>query len=174
MEIKQMPYYGVVFVVLAVILGLGAIIMQNFVLSTYTVTTTSVVNESLNLGAGTVNGTTTTLASYPLDSTALTIIGNGKALSNPQNFTYVAGTGVISWNSSVWGNVTSGGAKWNATYNYNTNVSTTATTVVNNNLSALSTFSSWQNLLAIVIVAVIILFLVIRSLSGQAGEYSGE
>lgn len=50
---------------------------------------------------------------------------------------------------------------------------TTAYTVIGNGLTALSTFSSWQNLLAIVIVAVIILTLVIRSIGGAGDGYIG-
>jgi len=125
---------GVMLGVMAVIAVVAVVIV--FGLTQSITVLTSVVNETVTVGSGSVNGTTSQLAHYPLDGTALVLRNSSgsKTLGNPQNYTYATSTGLITWNSSVWGNVSSDSTAFRATYQYQPSgyVTGTNATIVNN------------------------------------------
>lgn len=108
-------YVNATVIILSLVV-VGAILNS---LATNITTLTSVTNENLDLGTGSVNGTTKTLASHPLDGTALTLIANGVTAVQGTNYTYTLSDGVITFASSaVSGNLTKTSRYWNATYQY--------------------------------------------------------
>jgi len=127
-----------IFVVILVIIG--SIIVNG--LTSGLTNLTSVTNESFAVTAPS-NGSTITLANHPMDGTAL-VIKNGTGaitLSTPQNYTYVASTGVITLNTTEWGNISTVGlADWRATYQYQPSGYISPTSINGIILPYLSTF----------------------------------
>jgi hypothetical protein len=151
----------VAFIIGALLLGLGLIVMGKLVdISIEQVgSVTSVNNESWASASNSTNKTLT----YPyLQSiTSVTNKTGGETLGTG-NYTYypIQGKIILTGDSSYYGQ------NLNVTYKYYAQ-SSQSTTATNNTIDAVGQFSTWFGIIVVVIMASIILAIVIQRFSGR-------
>ena len=158
---------AIVFVILGIVLSMGAIIMNNMVSSSYT--DKSVINETHASGGSLPEVITVSHVDGGLKSGTDTIYvhdadtSKDYLLTRGTNYTVVSyDTGQFNITSCPYINSTSDQYKISYTYKANT----TATSTLNTSVDALKDFSSWFSVLVIIVIAAIVIGIVMKYFSG--------
>ena len=158
---------AVAFVIIGIVVSMGALIMTNMISSSYT--DTAIVNETHASGGSLPETVTVSHIDGGLKSGTDTIYvhdadtSSDYLLTRGTNYTVISyDTGQFNITSCPYINSTSDQYKISYTYQANT----TATSTLNTSISALKDFSSWFSILVIIIIAAIIIGIVMKYFGG--------
>jgi len=151
--LRQAPAAVVILVVIAVIVGVGATILDQISVQQDTNdASTSVVNESLTVSFNTIQ----TLTNTRLDNTTVTVTNStGASLS----FLMSAAQGAAGQINIT--DATNDGNDANVSYTFNARIQSAALNATGDGLSGLTTFSGFQPTMAVIVVAVIVISLLL-------------
>ena len=149
MKVNEIAPIGLAFILIAVILGVGGMILGQISPHTLQATTTS---ENFSF----VNGDSNTTAYYPIRDVSVVNASNlSQAFTSPADYNVTLSNGTFVWGIGVGTNVTTA----QVTYTYDANTNATAT--VNQGSSSLKDLSSWLPIIAVVVAAIIIIGIIL-------------
>lgn len=162
MDIRDLAPLAIVIVIIAIMAGMGAVVLNNMQGQVYTANTA--VNETFNATSDPYEHTTSHASDsdfYQLtDLTCYTNVSQAVKLTGTNCNISDASAGKIKISEAVDGDTES--------IDYNFETSNTATGTISDGVSALADFSSWFGIVVLVVIAAIIIGIVTKSFGSRA------